>query len=184
MRWIFINCSMHGENRIHIRYATIEDAAMIADLSRQTFYDTFATQNTKEDMDKFMDEQFTRPRLMEEVSATDNVFIIAEINDEPAGYARMRESDPPEELNGLPAIEIARIYAVQSGIGKGIGSALMKKCIDIAYEMGKRVIWLGVWEKNERAIDFYIRWGFEKFGEHDFVLGNDVQRDWMMKKML
>ena len=175
---------MHGENRIDIRYATREDAAMIADLSRKTFYDTFAAQNTQEDMDKFMNEQFTRARLMEEVGAPENVFIIAEINDETVGYARMRESAAPPELNGLPSIEIARIYAVQSGIGKGIGSALMKKCIDIAFEMGKRVIWLGVWEKNERAISFYERWGFEKFGEHDFVLGSDVQRDWMMKKML
>ncbi len=175
---------MHGENRIHIRYATAKDAVMIADLSRQTFYDTFAAQNTKEDMDKFMNEQFTHSRLMEEVNAPENIFIIAEVNDEPVGYARMRESAPLLELDDLPSIEIARIYAVQSGIGKGIGSALMKKCIDIAYEIGKRIIWLGVWEKNERAISFYKRWGFEKFGEHDFVLGNDVQRDWMMKKML
>ena len=157
---------------------------MIADLRRQTFYDTFAAQNTKEDMDKFMNEQFTRSALMKEVTAPDNIFIIAEINGETAGYARMRESAPLPELDDLPSIEIARIYAVQPGIGKGIGSALMKKCIDIAYEIGKRIIWLGVWEKNERAISFYTRWGFEKFGEHDFVLGNDVQRDWMMKKML
>jgi ribosomal protein S18 acetylase RimI-like enzyme len=135
-------------------------------------------------MDKFMNEQFTRSRLMEEVTAPDNIFIIAEINDEIAGYARMRESAPLPELDDLPSIEIVRIYAVQSGIGRGIGSALMKKCIDIAYEIGKRIIWLGVWEKNERAINFYIKWGFEKFGEHDFVLGNDVQRDWMMKRML
>ena len=175
---------MEVNNRINIRYASPDDAEMIADLSRRTFYDTFAAQNTQEDMDKFMNEQFTRPRLMEEVTLPDNIFIIAEINDEPVGYARLRESEPPEELNGLPSIEIARIYAVQSGIGKGIGSALMKKCIDVAFELGKRVIWLGVWEKNERAISFYARWGFEKSGEHDFVLGNDVQHDWIMKKML
>lgn len=175
---------MQGKSPVHIRYATKEDAAMIADLSRRTFFDTFAAQNTREDMDKFMNEQFTHARLMEEVGAPDNVFIIAEVMDEPAGYARMRESAPPDGLDGLPSIEIARIYAVQHMIGKGIGNALMKKCIDVAFEMGKRAIWLGVWEKNERAIEFYRRWGFEKFGEHDFILGNDVQRDWLMKKML
>lgn len=169
---------------VEIRYATPEDASMIAGLSRKTFYDTFAAQNTAEDMEKFMNEQFSHERLAQEVTNPDNIFIVAEIMDEPVGYARMREGDPPPELNGLPAIEIARIYAVQSGIGKGIGTALMKKCIDIAFETGRRVIWLGVWEKNERAIQFYTKWGFEKFGEHDFVLGNDVQRDWLMKKML
>ncbi|HYF30867.1 MAG TPA: GNAT family N-acetyltransferase [Chitinophagaceae bacterium] len=169
---------------ITVRYATAEDAEMIADLSRRTFYDTFAGANTQEDMDKFMNEQFTRQRLVQEVGAPENIFIVAEYLDEPVGYARMREGDPPGDLDGLPSIEIARIYSVQSMIGKGIGNALMKKCIEIAFETGKRVVWLGVWEKNERAIQFYIKWGFEKFGEHDFVLGSDVQRDWLMKKML
>ncbi|HYE55607.1 MAG TPA: GNAT family N-acetyltransferase, partial [Chitinophagaceae bacterium] len=137
---------------IKIRYATSQDADLIAGLSRRTFYDTFATQNTPENMEKFMSEQFTHERLAAEVGAPYNIFIIAEVNGEPAGYARMRETDHPGEL---PSIEIARIYAVQTMIGKGIGNALMKKCIDIAYETGKRVIWLGVWEKNERAIQFY-----------------------------
>lgn len=169
---------------INVRFATKEDAPMVAELSRRTFYDTFAAQNSNEDMDKFMNEQFTQERLMEEVGAPSNIFIIAETGGEAGGYARMREFGAPEILGDLPSIEIARIYALQSMIGKGIGNALMKRCIEIAYEMGKRVIWLGVWEKNERAIGFYTKWGFEKFDEHDFVLGNDVQRDWLMKKVL
>jgi ribosomal protein S18 acetylase RimI-like enzyme len=170
-------------NEIHIRYATPEDAQLIAELSRRTFYDTFASQNTVENMEKFMNEQFTQERLAAEVGAPSNIFIIAEINGEVAGYARLREvNDPPGDE--LPSIKIARIYAVQNMIGRGIGNALMKKCIDIAYETGKRVIWLGVWEKNERAIQFYSRWGFEKFGEHDFVLGDDLQKDWLMRKQI
>jgi ribosomal protein S18 acetylase RimI-like enzyme len=131
-----------------------------------------------------MNEQFTYDRLVAEVGLPSNIFIVAEIGDEVAGYARLRESEAPAALNDLPSIEIARIYAVQTMIGKGIGNALMKKCIEIAYDMGKRVIWLGVWEKNQRAIQFYQKWGFEKFDEHDFVLGNDVQRDWLMRKPL
>ena len=169
---------------IEIRMATPEDAEMIAELSRRTFYDTFASGNTPEDMNKFMNEQFTFDALVKEVHSPENVFIIAETGDEVAGYARLRESAPPPSLDELPSIEIARIYALQSMIGKGVGNALMKRCVEIAFEMGKRVVWLGVWEKNQRAIHFYSRWGFEKFDEHDFVLGNDVQRDWLMKKTL
>ncbi|HYC27218.1 MAG TPA: GNAT family N-acetyltransferase [Chitinophagaceae bacterium] len=169
---------------IEIRMATPEDAPMIAELSRSTFYDTFASQNTQENMDKFMNEQFTFDALVQEVHSPENIFIIAESGNEVAGYARMRESEPPPSLNELPSIEIARIYALQSMIGKGVGNALMKRCVEIAFEMGKRVVWLGVWEKNQRAIQFYNRWGFEKFDEHDFVLGNDVQRDWLMRKTL
>jgi ribosomal protein S18 acetylase RimI-like enzyme len=172
------------DQHIDIRMAKEEDAPVIAELSRRTFYDTFASRNTKENMDKFMNEQFTYEALVREVHSPENIFILAETGDEVAGYAGLRESTPPPSLNELPAIEIARIYALQSMIGRGVGNALMKRCTEIAFDMGKRVIWLGVWEKNQRAIQFYERWGFEKFDEHNFVLGDDVQKDWLMKKML
>ena len=157
---------------------------MIADLSRVTFYETFAGQNSKENMDKFMNEQFTRENLMKEVAADHNIFLVAEVDGETAGYARLREAADPPGLEELPTIELARIYSVQSRVGKGVGSALMQKCIDVAMEQKKKSIWLGVWEKNQHAISFYQRWGFEKFSEHDFILGDDVQTDWLMKKNL
>jgi ribosomal protein S18 acetylase RimI-like enzyme len=84
----------------------------------------------------------------------------------------------------MNAMEIARIYSMTNMIGKGVGKALMQASIDLAKEKGKEVIWLGVWEKNQRAIDFYIKWGFEKFDETDFLLGNDLQRDWLMRKLI
>lgn len=170
---------------IDTRIATAADAGLIADLSRRTFHDAFAAHNSPQNMHKFMTEQFTREGLMEEALAAPSMFIIAEIMREPAGYARLREtSGPPAGLDGLPSIEIARIYALQSVLGKGVGHALMAKCIAIAGELGRKVVWLGVWEHNQRAIAFYRRWGFEKFGEHDFLLGDDLQKDWLMRKML
>ena len=167
-----------------VRIATHVDAAMIADMSRRTFHDSFAANNTKEDMDKFMNEQFTREGLIAEVGAPGNVFLIAEYNDKLAGYARLRENNNPPELKGMDTIEIARIYAEKEMIGKGIGKALMERSIAIAMELKKQLIWLGVWEKNFRAIEFYKGWGFKKFSEHPFVVGNDVQTDWLMKKEL
>ena len=81
-------------------------------------------------------------------------------------------------------LEIARLYVIEDFIGKKVGGALMKDSISIAKEKGKEAIWLGVWEKNQRAIEFYNRWGFEKFSECDFLLGDDLQKDWLMKKGL
>jgi diamine N-acetyltransferase len=167
---------------ITIRFADKKDAELIADMSRQTFYDTFAPVNTKENMDKFMNEQFTRDKLIEEVSAPGNIFLLAYDGAQPLGYARIRENNCPPSLGTYNAIEIARIYATADAIGKGIGKALMQKAIDIAKEGNREFAWLGVWEKNQRAIDFYTKWGFEKFDEHDFILGDDVQKDWLMKK--
>jgi ribosomal protein S18 acetylase RimI-like enzyme len=169
---------------ITVRLATKHDAELIADMSRQTFYDTFASQNTKEDMDKFMDEQFTREALMEEVGAENNIFLLAYDEEKPVGYARMRENNNPPSLGTSNAMEIARIYAATNAIGKGIGKVLMQKCIEIAKARNRELVWLGVWERNQRAIDFYTKWGFEKFADHDFVLGNDVQKDWLMKKKI
>lgn len=167
-----------------VRIATPSDAMMIAEMSRRTFYHSFAANNTREDMDKFMNEQFTMEGLIAEVGAPGNIFIITDYNEQAAGYARLRENNNPPELEGMDTIEIARIYAEKEMIGKGIGKALMEKAIAIAREQKKRLIWLGVWEKNFRAIEFYKSWGFKKFSDHPFVVGNDVQTDWLMKKEL
>lgn len=169
---------------IKVRRATVADAELIADLSRTTFYDAFAKDNTKENMDHFMNTVFTKEALMQQVLANDGIFLLAYDGDVAVGYVRMREKNEEQIMEEANAIEIARIYAVQQAMGKGVGPALMQACIDIAVERKKSVIWLGVWEKNPRAIAFYQKWGFEKFGEHVFPIGDDPQTDWLMKKAL
>ncbi|MDQ3277994.1 MAG: GNAT family N-acetyltransferase [Bacteroidota bacterium] len=167
-----------------LRYATPEDAALIADISRQTFYDTFAADNTPENMAKFLNEQFTKGKLMLEVGSTENVFLLAYDNDNVAGYLKLRDGKKLAALQELSAMEIARLYVVKEYIGKGVGKLLMQTAIDIARQKEKAVVWLGVWEHNQRAIAFYTAWGFQKFDACDFLLGNDLQRDWLMKKDL
>ncbi len=169
---------------ITIRIATANDAELIADMSRQTFHDTFASQNTKGNMDKFMNEAFSKAALMKEVGTAGNIFLLAYDGEKPVGYVRMRENNTPPELGDVNAIEIARIYATTNSIGKGVGKVLMEKCIEIAIAKKATVIWLGVWQENYRAIDFYTKRGFEKFGAHVFMLGDDPQMDWLMKKSL
>jgi len=169
---------------IVIRPADKNDAAAIAAISRKTFYDTFAAHNTPENMEQFMNETFTEAALKDEVGAKGNIFLVAVAEGEMVGYARMREVENPPELGDVPALELARIYSLQAMIGKGVGKALMQRCIEVAIQIGKQVLWLGVWEHNQRAIDFYTKWGFVKFGTHDFILGSDVQTDWMMKLTL
>ncbi|HEX4959011.1 MAG TPA: GNAT family N-acetyltransferase [Lacibacter sp.] len=169
---------------IRIQKATVADAELIADLSRITFYDAFAKDNTKENMDHFMSTVFTKEALMQQVLNNEGIFLLAYDGDDVVGYVRMREENEEQIMEGADAIEIARIYAVQQSVGKGVGPALMQACIDMAVELKKSVIWLGVWEKNPRAIAFYQKWGFEKFGEHIFPIGNDPQTDWLMKKAL
>jgi ribosomal protein S18 acetylase RimI-like enzyme len=167
-----------------VRYATVHDAALIADISRQTFYNTFSPFNSKDNMDIFMNVQFTRGRLIVEVGAPENIFLLAYNNNEVAGYAKLRNTRHPKTLESKNALEIARLYAMPPMVGKGVGKLLMEKSIDIAKENKKDTIWLGVWKENKKAIEFYTSWGFTIFDECDFLLGNDVQKDWLMKKKL
>ncbi|MBN9296635.1 MAG: GNAT family N-acetyltransferase [Filimonas sp.] len=166
---------------INICYATADDAELIADISRQTFVEAFADQNTPENMQKFLNEQFTKEAIIEEVGTDGNTFLMAYAENELVGYVRLRDNKP-EELGDESAIEIARIYATATAIGKGIGSELMQACVDTARQLRKDIVWLSVWEQNNKAIEFYKKWGFEKFGEQAFVLGDEVQTDWQMKR--
>ena len=167
-----------------IRLADIADAALIADLSRQTFYETFAAQNTPADIEKFMNEQFTREGLIAEVGSSNNIFILAFDGHQPAGYVRLKQGSFEDGLDAENPIEIARFYAVPTMIGKGVGKAMMLRCIALAAEQKHDYIWLGVWEKNQRAIHFYTAFGFSKFGEHGFWVGNDLQTDWLMRRSI
>jgi ribosomal protein S18 acetylase RimI-like enzyme len=90
---------------------------------------------------------------------------------------------PSSELDGA-VLEISRIYVVKEKIGTGVGKALLEFAISFAQQCNKELVYLGVWEHNKKAIDFYERFGFTKFGEHIFMVGNDPQTDWLFKKNL
>jgi ribosomal protein S18 acetylase RimI-like enzyme len=170
--------------QVEIREAAGEEAELIADMSRRTFFDSFAQQNTPEDIALYMDKQFTRESLIAEVGAAGNTFLVAWLDEKPVGYVRLLEHKPPPGMGEGPAIEIVRLYAEKDVIGQGVGRALMRSSIDLARQRGMHWIWLGVWEHNHRAIAFYTKWGFEKFGDHPFILGTDKQTDWWMKRKL
>lgn len=169
---------------ITIRLANEKDVNLIKNISWQTFFDTFHPYNVKEDMELFLKTNFNEETVRNEIHDKRNTFVIAYIKKQVAGYAKLAESENPEELGALKAVEISRIYASKEKIGTGVGKALMEQCLQFAIGKNKDVIWLGVWENNQKAIQFYRRWGFEKFGEHFFMLGNDRQNDWLMKKEL
>ena len=113
-----------------IRYATIEDAKLIADISHQTFYETFAANNTKEDMHKFLNEQFTKGKLMMEVGARENLFLLAYDQHEVAGYVKLRDSRVPLPLKNTKAFEVARENGVITIGFTGLTGGVMKTLSD------------------------------------------------------
>lgn len=167
-----------------IRKAKHTDVAVLAHLGWQTFFDTFRHDNTPGDMEIFLRDHFNKSVIQNELNDPVNSFFIAYLGTEEVGYLKLSESEGPGELEGKETLEISRLYAIKEKIGSGVGSALMNRSIEIAKERNKEVLWLGVWEYNQRAIGFYRRFGFEKFGEHVFMLGNDKQNDWLLKKTI
>jgi ribosomal protein S18 acetylase RimI-like enzyme len=106
------------------------------------------------------------------------------MDDDIAGYIKLSIAPPPGEIEEAKAVEIARIYVAKDKIGSGVGKRLMEFLFSFAREQNRNIIWLGVWEHNLRAINFYRKYGFVKFDEHIFMVGSDPQTDWLMKKEL
>jgi ribosomal protein S18 acetylase RimI-like enzyme len=173
---------MHTD-KITIRKADLNDLSILEKISVDTFTETFATQNTKEDMDLFLKECFNESAITSELKDENTAYYLAYSGNELSGYVKTRNASHPD-LRSDNAIEIARIYVYELFHGKKIGAALMQYVFDLAKNNKADVIWLGVWEFNPKAIEFYKRWGFEIFGKHIFRLGTDDQNDLLMCKYL
>ncbi len=168
--------------RVVVRRAEEGENVLLAEIGAETFFDAFAEYNKAEDMRAYLAEAFNPARQAEELADPRSTFLIAQVHDEVAGYARLLDGDPPEVIDGRHPIEIVRFYARAEWIGRNVGSALMEACLEEATSRGCDVIWLDVWEENVRAIAFYQKWGFEQVGTQKFLLGEDLQDDLVMAR--
>ena len=169
---------------LHIRRAVADDAKLIAELSAITFFDTFKGTCTDDDMQGFIKDYFSIEQVEKELQDNDDFYFIAFINGNPAGYIRMKEEvSDVEIINKHKGIELKRIYVLKEYHSKKIGATLMNFALDFAAEKNYELIWLGVWEHNERARAFYNKFGFEDSGVmHPFPIGNTPQTDvWLYR---
>ncbi len=167
-----------------IRYGKATDAVVLSELGAKTFYDTFAKDNTPENMAAHLKSSFSPEIQLAELSNPSNIFLLAEDENLIVGYAQLILNSKEEFVTGINPLEIRRIYSIKEYIGKGVGKALMQASIHEARQKGCDSVWLGVWEKNPRAIEFYKKWGFKEVGSHIFTVGDDPQRDYVMELRL
>jgi ribosomal protein S18 acetylase RimI-like enzyme len=165
-----------------IRIATIADSDLIRDLGIRIFSETFGPLNTPENMRAYLDEAFSPERVRAEISDPGSTHFVAESDGAAAGYARLRAGDAPPGTSGEQPVELVRLYVDRAHHGSGVAAALTQACLSHARDGGHDVVYLGVWEHNPRAVAFYRKWGFEQFGEHAFMLGDDEQTDWLMRR--
>lgn len=165
-----------------IRRGTPADADLLSELSARTFSETFAADNTPEDLAAYVATSFNVAQLTAELKDRASTFLIGEVDGRAAGYAKLHDGEPEKSVEGAKPIELVRLYVSREWLGRRIGEQLMRACIDEARQAGHETIWLGVWERNGRAQAFYRKWNFRAVGEHMFQLGSDLQRDIVMER--
>ena len=168
-------------NNLVIRQVENDEVYSLQQICIHTFMETFADCNTEADMKQYLDESFSITKLQRALNNKEVVYYYALMDDEIVGYLKMNGGMAQTDVKDDRAIEIERIYVLKKFHGCMIGKALLEQAIDYARQKNADYIWLGVWEKNERAINFYQKNGFVEFGKHVFKLGLDVQQDLMMK---
>jgi ribosomal protein S18 acetylase RimI-like enzyme len=175
---------MSGKISYLVRTAGIEDVEAIVDLGRRTFATTFSSDNDPAHMKAYTDEAFSSERILAELEEPESSYLLVMDGDNVAGYGRIKRGRTPDCVKGSDAAELERIYVDEPWLGKGAGTFLMSALLEEAGKRGYQSIWLGVWEHNHHAIQFYEKCGLAVVGEKRFLLGGDKQTDLVMSREL
>ncbi len=162
----------------------LKDAAALAEISRKTFYDTFKDTCTPADMQLFLEENYNLAQTESELNNEDDFYFFINVNGKTAGYLRFMEDYTYFPfMKQWKALELKRLYVLETYHGKGVAQMLMAFFIAYALKNQYKALWLGVWEDNFKAQKFYAKFGFTDSGHrHDFPIGNTPQTDnWFWK---
>ena len=169
---------------LQFRKCVMEDLPVLRQFSRTMYYETFQSMCANEDMEAYLNESFAQEKIQAELDNPDSAFYFLHLDNSLAGYMKLNDALAQTDLNDTHSLELERIYVTREAQGNGLGTFLMNRAIEISAQKGKTFLWLGVWEKNTKAISFYHRHGFYEIGTHTFVMGDDVQTDFIMRKDL
>lgn len=164
-----------------IRKVSLKDIEKLREIGKLTFAETFFSENSEENMTKYLENGFSTEKLKTELTDKNAEFYFAELKGKVIGYLKVNIGESQTEIKIKNALEIERIYVLKEFHGKKVGQILYAKALELAKEKNVENVWLGVWEQNPRAIRFYEKNGFVPFDKHIFKLGNDEQTDIMMK---
>jgi ribosomal protein S18 acetylase RimI-like enzyme len=167
---------------LHIRRAIAADAADIAEFGARVFAETFAADNTPDDLAAYLASAFGEHVQRAEIDNAQNVYLLATIAGVVCAIALVELGATDPAVTGPAPVRIERFYVDFAHHGRGVAPALMDACVETARSLGGHTLWLGVWEKNRRAIRFYEKHGFHDVGTQIFMMGSDTQTDRVMAR--
>lgn len=168
---------------IVIRTGKESDAIALAELAATTFQETFAADNRPEDMALHISRAYGPSQQRLELVDPNITTLLAEVEGHLAGYAQLRFGAAPDCVTEESPIELWRFYVARSWHGRGVAQALMRR-VEVEACRHSRTLWLGVWERNARAMAFYLKTGFKDVGSHVFIMGTDPQTDRILVRQL
>lgn len=167
-----------------IRRATLLDAPALAALGRRTFVDAFGADNTAADLEAFLASTYADELQRRELLDDSRICLVAEHDGQLVAFALLNTGKRSAFVSDPTALELQRFYLDRSVQGTGLAQALMAACVDAARERGGKTLFLGVWERNARALRFYAAQGFRQVGDQIFHVGSDPQRDLVLARSL
>lgn len=165
---------------IEVRGASVSDYEMLASLGRKAFQEAFGQYNDPGDMQAYLDLSFDPERIKKQLQDPSVIYLLAYFHGDPVGYTKLVRHSVTDSVAQPKQIQLERIYALGAYVGKKIGKAMMLHALECARSEGFQYIWLGVWQQNERAIKFYKDFGFEIIGVKQFIIGEEVNDDYVM----
>jgi len=174
--------SLHDTTRgiVRFRRGLPADADALSAFARRVFDETFGPDNDPRDMGLYAENAFAPSVQHGELTDLARVCLIGESDGAIVAYALLHVGSTDPAVNGPQPVEIERFYVDAPWHGAGVADAMMDRVTSGAREAGGETLWLGVWDRNARAIRFYARRGFRDAGAHGFLLGTDLQTDRIM----
>ncbi len=167
-------------SEVTIRSATAHDVAELGDLGARTFEDTYGDANDPAELAAHIAETYTEPVIAGALRDPDVTYLVAEAAGRIIGFAKLVVGSREDGIDAARPAELNQLYVDSDQKGRGVGRALLDACVEWAREAGCDVLWLGVWERNPKAIGFYERVGFRQVGTHGFQFGSELQTDLIM----
>jgi len=160
------------------------DILELQKIGKQTFLESFSSDDSTSDMEHYLAEKFSVEQLKKELKNSESFFFFLQIENKIVGYLKVNTGKAQTENCCARALEIERIYILSNYQGKKMGQLLFDKAIEVAKKKRIKHVWLGVWENNDRAIHFYKKNGLVEFDKHKFKFGEDEPINLMMELKL